>query len=57
MGIPSYFRYVLRHYRGSFLKQAPRNVSSLLIDSNSLIYDVVREHVDVVDEEVLIRYV
>jgi len=39
MGIPFYFRYLIRTHPAMLQKQIPANVSTLYIDSNSIIYD------------------
>jgi 5'-3' exonuclease len=41
MGIPSYFAYLLRHHK-SIVKRFSGRADNLYLDSNSIVYDVVR---------------
>lgn len=44
MGIPSYFKYIISNYNIIFKKKNKiRNIHNLYIDSNSIIYDSLRE--------------
>jgi 5'-3' exonuclease len=42
MGIPSYFAYLLRHHKRIVKRYAGELVDNLYLDSNSIVYDVVR---------------
>lgn len=48
MGIPAYFRYLIKIYPQIFSKSNTVAISHFLLDSNSIIYDVVRDP-DIVD--------
>ena len=41
MGIPSYFSYILKKH-ANLIKKLNFNVNNLYIDSNSIIYDILR---------------
>ena len=41
MGIPSYFSYILKKH-ATLIKKLNFNVNNLYIDSNSIIYDILR---------------
>ncbi len=41
MGIPSYFSFILKNY-GSIISRLNRKVDNLYLDSNSIIYDTLR---------------
>ena len=42
MGIPSYFSYILKNY-GNIISRLNRKVDNLYLDSNSIIYDSLRQ--------------
>lgn len=42
MGIPSYFAYLMRHHKRIHRSFEPQKVDNLYLDSNSIVYDVVR---------------
>lgn len=42
MGIPSYFAYLMRHHKRILRKFEEEKVDNLYLDSNSIVYDVVR---------------
>jgi 5'-3' exonuclease len=42
MGIPSYFAYLLRHHKAIVKQYNGQKVDNLYLDSNSIVYDVVR---------------
>ena len=51
MGIPSYFAYLLRHHK-NIVKRFEGKCDNLYLDSNSIVYDVVRTlHYDPADME------
>ena len=42
MGIPSYFAYLMRNHKKIIARFTPQHVDNLYLDSNSIVYDVVR---------------
>lgn len=42
MGIPSYFAYLMRHHKRILRKFEEQKIDNLYLDSNSIVYDVVR---------------
>jgi len=47
MGIPSYFSYVIKHHKKIIKRMQGIPCPLLLIDANSLIYDVIHEGMNV----------
>jgi len=55
MGIPSYFSYVLKNHTKIIKHLANVKCSNLFLDANSIIYDVINEKTDNIQEDVYNR--
>lgn len=53
MGIPSYFNYIIKHYNEIFkYKENFNEIHNLFLDSNSIIYDCLREINNFIKDEI-----